>query len=54
MLFTICTDKSYYKEFNGHKCKITNTHRDDGYYEVYIDDMQSFILLEPHELDGDT
>ena len=53
MEFTIISDQECYKEFNGHKCVITNPYRTDGYLEVYIKELQTFILLKPCELDGD-
>jgi len=51
--YTINTDKECYKAYNGHSCKIVNTYREDGCFEVYIEDMETFIILEPSEIDGD-
>ena len=37
--------------FNGAKCKIVNNRRDDGLIEIYVYGFNSFLLVEPEELD---
>lgn len=37
--------------FNGAKCKIVNSKRDDGLIEIYVYGFNSFLLVEPEELD---
>lgn len=53
MLFTIRTTQKDYASFNGHKCKIVSTNRDDGLYEVYIPVYGCLILLSASELEED-
>lgn len=47
----INTDRDEYKSFNGFECIIVNTHREDGYVEVFVPAFNILILLLPHELE---
>lgn len=52
--YIISTDKEEFKLFNGMKASIVHQFpRTDGLVEVYVHEMNVFILLEPKELSDD-
>jgi hypothetical protein len=52
-MYTINTQDKFYSFCNGHKCKIVNTKREDGYFECYVFAFSIFVLLRPSELEED-
>ena len=51
LYFTLSSKREELKLFNGAKCKIVNSHRDDNLLEVYVYGFNSFILVCADELD---
>ena len=51
LYFTINSKRESMTLFNGAKCKIVNGKRDDGLIEIYVYGFNSFLLVEPEELD---
>ena len=51
LYFTLNSKREELKLFNGAKCKIVNSHRDDSLLEVYVYGFNSFILVGADELD---
>ena len=51
LYFTLNSKREELKLFNGAKCKIVNSKRDDGLIEIYVYGFNSFLLVEPEELD---
>ena len=51
LYFTLNSKREELKLFNGAKCKIVNSRRDDNLLEVYVYGFNSFILVGADELD---
>ena len=51
LYFTINSKRESMTLFNGAKCKIVNSKRDDGLIEIYVYGFNSFLLVESEELD---
>ena len=51
LYFTINSKRESMTLFNGAKCKIVNNRRDDGLIEIYVYGFNSFLLVEPDELE---
>lgn len=51
LYFTLNSKREELKLFNGAKCKIVNSRRNDNLLEVYVYGFNSFILVRVDELD---
>ena len=51
LYFTLNSNRAELKLFNGAKCKIVNSRRNDNLLEVYVYGFNSFILVCADELD---
>ena len=51
LYFTLNSNRAELKLFNGAKCKIVNSRRNDNLLEVYVYGFNSFILVRADELD---
>ena len=51
LYFTLNSNRAELKLFNGAKCKIVNSRRNDNLLEVYVYGFNSFILVGVDELD---
>ena len=49
LYFTLNSKREELKLFNGAKCKIVNSRRDDNLLEVYVYGFNSFILVGADE-----
>ena len=51
LYLTLNSNRAELKLFNGAKCKIVNSRRNDNLLEVYVYGFNSFILVRADELD---
>ena len=50
-IFKVNTTSDFYKKYNGMLCTVVDAKREDGLIEVYVQKLDSFILLAQDELE---